>query len=131
MKKKFISVFVVILVVALLLCGCANKDISAAQFSSDASTSRYTKWDAINTERVIRVGQTEMIQLVVPINEYAKTVKVAWEISDESIATFAEEHNNRYYCYVVGLKPGEITIGGEVTAPDGNGSFSYKVIVEE
>ena len=165
MKKRSSSVFAVIMVITLLLCGCANKDISSAQNSSDTSTmlsSQAASNDALSEipssvsvqtssdtssiiqgrwwnpayphydNLVIKVGQKEQIGLsVVKLSDYAREVKVDWKISDESIATFAEEHNNRYYCYVVGLKPGVFTIGGEVTAPDGDGSFYYTITVEE
>ena len=165
MKKRFISAFAVILVVALLLCGFAGKDLYSAQSTSDTSgmlssqleTSRDTSSEPqvnltetssdtsrINQDRwwnpayphydnlVIKVGQKEQIGLsVVMLSDYAREVKVDWEISDESIATFAEEHNNCYFCEIIGLKPGVFTIGGQVTAPDGDGSFYYTITVVE
>ena len=136
MKKRFVSVFAVITVIALLLCGCGHQEMNddaSSVASMWVSSVEGRKWKAVNGKvLVIKVGEADWISIITaPKTDYIGEMNVEWELSEEMIVGFVTDPKGYINCKIIGLKPGEVTITGYVTAPDGDGTVSCKVIVEE
>ena len=136
MKKRFVSAFAVIMVITLLLCGCGRQEMNddaSSVASMWVSSVEGRKWKAVNGKTlVIKVGEADWISIITaPKTDYIGEMNVEWELSEEMIVGFVTDPKGYINCKIIGLKPGEVTITGRVTAPDGDGTVSCKVIVEE